>query len=330
MPDNPQTGRSAPQPTVSRSTAQMSAATLVSRLTGFVRTWAMAFALGNTLLTSAYSVANNLPNQIFELLAGGIISAVFLPVYLAEREKRGASAAHAYANNLLSIGLVLLGAVAVLATIFAPQVVFTQTFLSQKMDPETVGLAIFFFRFFAIQLLFYGIGGLLSSLLNAHREFLWPMLGPIFNNIIVIIAMFGFPLLASSNPTLAMIWLAVGTTLGVVATFAVQIPALRRLQIPWRFQLRWRDPALKESLRLALPVTIFVLVNLVVASVFNAVALQITSTGPATMAYAWLWYQLPYGVIAVSLSTALFTEMSEANAAGDASKLRANIQMGLH
>ncbi|MDR0458911.1 MAG: murein biosynthesis integral membrane protein MurJ [Coriobacteriales bacterium] len=322
-------GRSGQTASVTRSTAVMSTATFISRITGFIRTWAMAFALGNTVLTAAFTVANNLPNQIFELLAGGIISSVFLPVYLDQREKRGEKAASEYASSLFSISLVVLGSISVLATIFAPQVVFTQTFLSQGLRPEVIDTAVFFFRFFAIQVLFYGIGGLLNSLLNAHREFLWPMLGPIFNNLVVIVTLFVYPLIAQSNSALAMVWLASGTTLGVAVMLCVQIPALIRLRVPLRFHIRLRDTALKESLYMALPVTIFVTVNLIVTSVLNAVALQTASNGTATIQYAWLWYQLPYGVIAVALSTALFTEMSEASAAGNMQKLRDNIRFGL-
>ena len=289
----------------------------------------MAFALGNTLLTSAYSVANNLPNQIFELLAGGIISSVFLPMYLSEREKEGQAAASDFASNLFSIGLVVLGAVSLLATLFAPQLVFTQTFLSQDLEPEAVRMAGFFFRYFAIQVLFYGMGGLMSSLLNAHREFFWPMAGPIFNNLVVIVTMFSYPFVSNANTELARICLAIGTTLGVAVSFAVQIPALLRLRIPLRFHIRLRDQALKESLAMALPVSAFVMINLIVASVLNAVALKTSATGPATIQYAWLWYQLPYGLIAVALSTALFTEMAEASAATDLEKLRDNVRIGL-
>ncbi|MCL2632797.1 MAG: murein biosynthesis integral membrane protein MurJ, partial [Coriobacteriia bacterium] len=316
-------------PSVTRSATVMSATILVSRITGFIRTWAMAYALGRTVLTSAYSVANNLPNQIFELLAGGIISAVFLPVYLSEREKKGDKAAHDFASNLFSLGLVVLGTISVLATIFAPQVVFTQTFLSQELAPEAVQMAIFFFRFFAIQVLFYGMGGLMNSLLNAHREFFWPMAGPVFNNLIVIVTMFAYPFIAARNSQLALICLAVGTTLGVAVMFGVQVPALLRLKVPLKFKVRLRDETLSEGLKMALPVTVFVLVNLVVASVLTAVSLKIVETGPATIQYAWLWYQLPYGVIAVALSTALFTEMAEASATGDMQKLRENVRFGL-
>jgi putative peptidoglycan lipid II flippase len=311
---------------VGRSTITMSAATLLSRLTGFVRTWAMAFALGNTLLTSAYTVANNLPNMLYELIAGGVLTTAFLPVYLAQLEKRGKDGASSYAANLMSISAIALGAVALIATVFAPQVVFTQSFLKSDFDFER---AVFFFRFFAVQIIFYGVGAIISGLLNAHRNFLWPALGPVFNNIAVIITLFAYPFIARINTTASLVWLAVGTTLGVVAMFIVQIPALQKLGIPLRFHVDLKDPALKDALRMALPATLFIIMNLIAVSAMNAFALNATPKGPATIQFAWLWYQLPYGVIAVALSTALLTEMSEASAAENWENFRSNVRLGL-
>ena len=68
-------------PSIARSTLVMSAATMLSKLTGFFRTWAMAFALGNTVLASSYQIAFNVPNMLYELVAGGILTTAFLPVY---------------------------------------------------------------------------------------------------------------------------------------------------------------------------------------------------------------------------------------------------------
>lgn len=113
---------------VARSTALMTVATLGSRATGLIRTWAMAFALGNGLVTSAYQVANNMPNVIYELVAGGLLAAAFLPVYLSQKENLGEEGGNRFANNLLNLAIVVLGILSILATVFAPQVIATQTF----------------------------------------------------------------------------------------------------------------------------------------------------------------------------------------------------------
>lgn len=312
---------------VVKSTVTMSMATLLSRITGFVRTWATAFALGNTILCSAYQVANNMPNMLYELVAGGILTTAFLPIYVSQLKNRGEKSAGLFASNLMSLGIIALGIVGILATVFAPQVVFTQTFMSTNADD--VELAVYFFRFFAIQVVFYGVGAIISGILNAHKDFLWPALGPVFNNFVVIATMFAYVPLSAFDVELAKAVLAIGTTLGVVAMMAVQIPALVKLKIPIKPRIDLRDPALKETIKLALPATVFVIVNLVVVSVRNAFALGVTPNGPSTLSYAWLWYQFPYGVLAVALSTAMLTEMSASAAVKDWPVFRRNVRSGI-
>lgn len=316
------------QPSVGRSTATFATVTLLSRITGFLRTMAFAFALGNTLFSSAYYVSNNLPNMLYELVAGGVLTTAFLPLYLAQREKHGREGATEYASNLLGIAIITLGLVSLLATIFAPQVIWTQTFMTQDQT-EQIEIAVFFFRFFAIQAVFYGVGAILSGLLNAHRIFFWSALAPVFNNIVVIITFLGFPIISGIDLLAGMIWLATGTTLGVVAMLVIQIPAFLKLKIPLHFRVDLRDPALRETARIALPATIFIIMNLLVVAFMNSFSLAVADNGPSTLSFAWLWYQLPYGVIGVALSTTLFTEMSAASAAGDWQSFKVNVSRGL-
>ncbi len=311
---------------VVRSTLTMSMATLLSRITGFARTWACAFALGNTLLASSYQIANNVPNMLYELVAGGVLTTAFLPVYMSYLEQRGKKAAGEYASNLMGIAIVVLGLISLLGSIFAPQVIATQTFMS---DSEETQLAIYLFRFLAFEVVFYGIGSILSGILNAHKSFLWPALGPVFNNIVTVITMIGFVFISPSDPDLAKIWLAVGTVLGVVAMFAVQLPAMARLKVPFRLRIDFRDPTLKETLRIAGPAMAHIIFSLIVVSVRNAFSMGVSTNGPATLSYAWMWYQFPYGVLAVALSTAMLTEMSAASANKDWPLFRRNVRQGL-
>lgn len=110
-----------------KNTLLMSVLVMISRITGFVRTWAQAYALGVTVLASCYSVANNLPNQLYELVVGGMLVTAFLPVYLSVKKKLGTRAASDYASNLVSIVLLLMGLVCVIGFLFAYQVVYTQS-----------------------------------------------------------------------------------------------------------------------------------------------------------------------------------------------------------
>jgi len=279
-------------PSVARSTALMSIATLFSRATGLIRTWAMAFALGNSLITSSYQVANNMPNVIYELVAGGLLAAAFLPVYMLEKERGGEKSGNEFANNLLNITIVVLGILSILATIFAPQVIATQTFTVSE-DAEVYQRAVAFFRIFAMQIVFYGIGGIVTGLLNANRVFFLPSMAPAVNNVIVTAAFFAYIPLSSINFELAIMVLAIGTTVGVAAQFLIQIPALIKLGFKYRPHINLKDPALIEALKIAAPTLLYIVGTMVAFSCRNAFSLQAGENGPSTLLYAWTWYQLP-------------------------------------
>ncbi len=306
----------------------MSALTLLSRCTGFVRTWAMAFALGNTVLAAGYSLANNLPNMIYELVAGGFLSAAFLPIYMATRAKRSEEEANAYACSLLSIVVVALGAIALVASIFAPQVIATQSLFSSSSH-ETVQLATWFFRFFAFQIVFYGMSAVFQGLLNAQREFFWPAISSVFMNIVTIATFFGYPFVAAAGTAAGITWLGCGTTLSIAVMAAVQIPALVRTGFRFRFNLRLQTDGLRETVSLALPAIACTAINLVAISLMNSCALHVAENGPSSVSYAWMWYQFPYGVLGVALSTALFTEMSDATARSDWEGFKGHFLSGL-
>ena len=313
---------------VAKSTALMSAATLISRVTGLVRTWAMAFALGNTVITSAYQVANNMPNVVFDLVAGGLLGAAFIPVYLLEKEQRGTEGGNAFANNLLNLAIIVLGALSLLSALFAPQLIATQTFTVGEYD-EVVELSVAFFRIFAFQIVFYGISGIVTAVLNANRVYFLPAIAPALNNVFVIVSFFAFIPLSAVDRQLAILVLGVGTTLGVAVQAIIQIPALIKQGFKWRPRVSLTDPALIEAMKIALPTMLYIVGTLVAFSCRNAFSLQVSENGPSTLLYAWTWYQLPYGVVAVSLSRALFTEMGEAVAKNDWSALRELVRTGL-
>ena len=293
---------------VGRSAMLISLCVMISRITGFIRTWAMGFAMGTTLLSSSYQVACNLPNQLYELVMGGMLVTAFLPVYVSLRKREGEDRANRYASTLLGIVVVALGLVALLATVFAPQVVYTQMFLNPAGDRE---LVTYFFRFFAIQLLFYGVSAIVGGLLNARRDYFWSSAAPIANNLVVIAVMFVYVFIAPENPELGKLVIAVGTPLGVLTQMAVQIPALVRSGIRLRPRIDLRDPALRETLSLGVPTIIVTVASFVTVSVQNAAAMAVSDAGSSVLFYARQWFTLPYAFLSVPLTTTLFTELSD-------------------
>lgn len=315
--------------TVGRSAGLMTVLTIVSRVTGFIRTWAMAAAIGMSLLSSSYQVANNLPNMLYELVMGGMLVTAFLPVYMGVRREQGREASNEYVGNLLGILLLLLGGISVLGTVFAPGFIWTQSFLSG--DGGSMDTAAFMFRFFAIQILFYGLGSVFSGVLNAHRDYFWSTFAPVLNNVIVIASFMGFDLVSAQfGEHAGIILISLGTTLGVFVQMACQIPALGKHGVHPHIHIDFKDPALRQTIMLGIPTLLATVCMFVSTSITNAAALVVQpETGPSVIAYARLWYTLPYALIAASLSTALYTELSHDAQEQDYDSVRTGISSGV-
>ncbi len=319
-PTAPSTAQPASSPAPARaksvgaSAALMSVCVLFSRITGFLRTWAMAFALGSSFLSSSYQVANNLPNMLYELVMGGMLVTAFLPVYVSVKKKSGDDAGNEYASNLLTIVTLFLGALSLLCMIFPSFVIYTQTFYSDQSETTQ---ATFFFQFFAIQLVFYGASSIVSGLLNANRDYLWSSIAPVANNVIVIVTFLAYAFVAPLDQELALYIIAIGNPLGVFVQMAIQLPALKRNGIRLKPHVNLHDPALRETLGIGGPTFLVMIISFATVSVMNAASYCFAVDGPSVLAYARLWYTLPYSFLAIPITTAMFTELSEMKADGD-------------
>lgn len=311
---------------VGRSAALMSALVIVSRLTGFFRTWGQAYALGVTVTASCYSVANNLPNQLYEIVVGGMLVTAFLPVYLSVKKRLGREGANAYTSNLVTIVLILMGAVCALGFVFASQVVWTQSFsASSDFDSE---LAVYFFRFFVIEVVLYALSSILSGVLNAERDYFWSSAAPIFNNFVTTASFLAYAWLVGSDPQLALVLLALGNPLGVAVQVLMQVPSLSRHGIRIRLHLDLHDPAIKETLSIGVPSLVVMLCSFETVSVMTSSSLSATAAGASVSYYARLWYTLPYAILAVPITTAMFTELSDYVARGDMDAYRRGVSAG--
>jgi putative peptidoglycan lipid II flippase len=295
----------------------MSAGTALSRVTGFLRVSAMAFALGVTesRLADSYNVANNLPNIIYELVLGGVLTSVLVPVFVAQRAKERGDAQES-ARAVMTVAVVLLGAIMLIGILAAPWIVRLYTLRVPIEDRAQVqALSTFFLQIFMPQIALYGMGAVATGLLNAHRRFAAPMFAPILNNVVVIASFLLFALLPGEPTpegiTLAQkLVLAVGTTAGVAAmTFALW-PSLRRIGFRWRWRLDWRNEAVRRLVRLSGWVIAYVVINQL------GLLVVIVLAGPVGGGYtayqaAFIFFQLPHAIFSVSIMTALLPSLSE-------------------
>jgi putative peptidoglycan lipid II flippase len=322
-----------------RSSAVMSVGTMLSRLTGVLRLAAMAYALGvsGSRLSDAYNIANTTPNIIYELALGGILSSVFVPVFVEWLQVRGRDAAWHTARAVMTIAVVFLSAIMVLGILGSGLIIrfYTSRIPNGPDKAAAVALASFFLKWFMPQIVFYGVGAVATGLLNAHRRFAVPMFAPILNNLLVSGTFVIFARITSAmRPTPENIsspdrlLLAVGTTLGVVAMTVALWPALRGIGFRWRPAFDLRDPGVRRIARLAGWALLYVIVNQIGYVVVIILAASVPG-GYSAYTYGFIFFQLPHAIFAVSIITALLPSLSSHWAERDPAAFRGLISQGI-
>ncbi len=311
-----------------RSTFVMSLATSISRITGYLRVAVLASAFGIQRLADSYNLANTMPNMIYELLMGGILSSLFIPIFVEYLTKQNKDEAWYVASITANLSFLILILFTLIGIIFSFPLVRTQTFLVPG-SAASVELATFFFQFFVPQIIFYGLAAIFTGLLNSYRHFAVPAFAPIVNNLTVIstVLFFVIPNL-ERNPQFALTALAIGTTLGVISMALIQVPPLLKIGVRYYPSLDIRHPAIQKLGSLALPVLGYVLANQIGLTVTNNLAYQFRG-GITAYQYSWYFFQLPYGIFAVSIMTALFPSLSEYAAKRDFGRFRETISLGM-
>ncbi|MFN2594741.1 MAG: murein biosynthesis integral membrane protein MurJ [Actinomycetota bacterium] len=322
---------------LARGAAQMTIATAISRATGFIRVVVVAAALGTTFLANTYQTANTAPNILFELVAAGVLTSVFVPTFVEylvqERREEGWEAANAL-TSVAAVGLVGLFLILALA---APVVmrVLTLGVRDAALRGQEVAVGATFLRLFAPQVIFYGAGMIMTSALQAHRRFAMPAIAPIFNNIIVIAVYLIYAAMrGSAAPTVAGITtaqkfvLGAGTTAGVIAMTLCLIPGLMRLGWRFRFNFDINHPAVRRGARLGIWALSYaggyqagLIVVLVLANRIQG--------GVAAYQWAYTFFYLPYALFGFPIFSVLFTAMSEHVALQDHEGLLDRVEDGM-
>jgi len=322
-----------------RATAGMAVGTALSRITGFLRVAAMAFALGvaETRLADAYNVANNIPNIVYELILGGILTSVFVPIFVRQLTTRTEGEAWRSAQAVLTVTFLVLLAVTIVGILAAPWIVRLYTARIPGAGPRAAvqDLATLFLQFFMPQILFYGMGAVASGMLNARRRFAAPMFAPILNNLVVISTFLVFAIMpgpAEPGPdaiTFAQkLVLAIGTTLGVVAMTLALWPSLRRVGFRFRWRPEWRNEAVLALVRLSGWAVLYVMFNQLGLLVVIVLAGEVTGGYTAYQA-AFIFFQLPHAIFSVSIMTALLPSLSEAWVREERDAFRSNLARGI-
>jgi putative peptidoglycan lipid II flippase len=163
---------------LARPAAVMAVGTALSRVTGLGRVVALAFALGVTesRLADAYNIANTLPVTLYELVLGGILTSIFVPVLVQELRTKDRDEAWRSVSALVSVSLAALVAMTVLVAVLAPWIIdIFSNRVSGEAGRQQHALATFFLRVFAPQIALFGMAAIAAALINAHGRFGPPM-----------------------------------------------------------------------------------------------------------------------------------------------------------
>ena len=330
------------------SSAVMAAGTVVSRLSGFLRSALLVAALGQGLHAELFNVANTVPNMLYILLAGGVFNAVLVP-QLVRSMKHDADGGEAFTNRVVTLAALFLAAVTLVLVVAAPWVM--EIFLSDAYDRPALAGHVesvnAFARWCLPQVFFYGIFVLVGQILNARGRFGPMMWAPIANNLIAVATLVTYLLVfgaASSEEEGGAFTpgqealLGVGSTLGIVAQLLVLVPYLRSAGFHYRPRFDLRDSGLGHTLRLGVWTLLFVLVN----QIAYAVVVRLASSGPAqalgeaadatgytVYSFTFLIVMVPHSVVTVSLATAILPRLSDYAADGDHRGLSRTLLMAL-
>jgi murein biosynthesis integral membrane protein MurJ len=303
-------------PSVVRSSGVMALGTLASRGTGFLRTLVLVYALGVGSVSIAYNNANTLPNTVYDLMLGGILTSIVVPL-LVNAAKRDADGGEAYDQRTFTLATLALFALTLAATLAAPLLV--GLYAHSITGPER-HLMVIFAYFFIPQIFFYGMSSLAGGVLNARGHFAAPMWTPVLNNVVVIAVLLLFIVTGGIGVGVSHITpgqvqlLGLGTTLGIIVQTLALIPFLRRVGFRWRPRFDFRRHEVAEIRRMAGPLFGYIATTqvafLVVQNVTNAASVHATYDGFPSYNYAWQLFQMPYAIVGISVITALLPRMS--------------------
>jgi len=316
---------SSDQTRILSSSAVMAAGTMVSRLSGFVRTALLAAALGPYLHADLFNIANTVPNMLYILLAGGIFNAVLVP-QLVRAMKHDGDDGEAYTNRIITLAGLFLLLVSALLVVAAP--LLMRLFLDASYNNADMAsqrdAVIVFARYCLPQVFFYGMFVLVGQILNARGSFGPMMWAPIANNVIAVAVLVAYLVVYGKADGAEQyggytsgqeLLLGVGSTFGIACQFLILLPYLKAAGFTYRPRFDFRNTGLGHTLRLGLWTVLFVIVNQVAYTIVVRLSSSGTAdatdgTGYTVYSSTFLLVMVPHSIVTVSLATAILPRLS--------------------
>ncbi|WP_306233510.1 murein biosynthesis integral membrane protein MurJ [Agrococcus beijingensis] len=325
-----------------KASAIIAAGTMVSRLLGFAKMVLLAVAIGqsSSLAAEAFGMANQLPNNVYALVAGGVMSAVLVPQIV--KASRGADGGEAYVSKIVTLGGTVFLLLTVVATLLAPQLVDIYAVSAgadgRGFGAEQLDLAVALAYWCMPQILFYAIYTLLGEIYNARSQFGPYTWAPVVNNLVSIAGLGLFILLFGNDKINRQleVWdwdrialLGAVTTGGVAVQAIVLVLFFRKTGLRFTLDFRWRGVGLGATGIAASWLFGIVIIGQIKGIVQSRVASLGEGANIATMQNSWYVFSLPHSIIAVSIAIAFFTRMSHHATRDDLSGIRQDVSSAL-
>ncbi len=300
------------------TTGAIAVATLVSRITGFFKQIVMVAILGGAV-ASSFTAASLLPNMISELVLGAVLTTIVVPV-LVRAELEDPDGGTSFVRRLFTVAFTMLFCVTVVATLSAP--LLSRILIAEDArvsSPLTTALSYLVLP----SILFYGLSGLLTAILNTRQNFKPGAWAPVCNNLVVL-GIFSLYFLVPGEITLDpvqmsdphVLILGLGVTAGVITQVMALVPALRREKVDLR-PLWGIDDRLKAFGGMAAAIVVYVMISQIGLAFATRISAHADDTGPTIYSQAWMLLQLPYGILGVTVLTAIMPRLSRKAAQGD-------------
>lgn len=310
---------------------QVGTFTLASRLLGFLRWVVQAATVGSGAMAGAYSSANQIPNVFYEVVVGGALAGTVVPLLAGAIAHGQREKVRETASGLLGLTLAVLLPLAVLMALFAEPLAQLLVTSDTRMGTDKAAIAywggshqlvVAFLRMFALQIPLYGLGVVLTGVLQAYNRFTWPALAPIFSSLVVMLTygIYG-ALIDAGHYAEAVLTLGWGTTAGVAALSLPLLWPVHRLGLGLRARLRLPAGTFTQLRSLAGAGIAALIAQQISVLTVVAVARRYGSAGTiAIYQYTQAIYVLPYAVLAVPLATVVYPQLAARLAAKHVSR----------
>jgi putative peptidoglycan lipid II flippase len=308
--------------TLAAAAAGVAAVTVASRIIGFGRVAVLSHTVGTSCVGDTYQAANAIPNVVFEVVAGGALASLVVPVLAGAVAAGDRETASRTASALLTWTVAVLTPVALLGMLLAPLLMRALVGTDPRCGSPMTEVGGRMLVVFMPQVVLYGVGIVLAGIVQSHHRFLGPALAPLLSSLVVITAYLIYA--GHGATTLGQLsraqelTLSVGTTLGVaVLSLGLLVPLRRcglRLRPTWQF-----PPGVARRLR---ALALAGVAGLVAQQVALVVALRLAAHGHegtvVVFQIATAVFLLPWAVLAVPVATTAFPRLTASAEGGDA------------